>query len=116
MNARTARMWAVCAMLGGALVSLASSPPAAAQVDPATGLVGAASRSQSSQEEEPPGVAATGVGPNDTTFGERSRQAETAPPTEGDQANVDRSGVLVGQPVAGDRPAAATPAATGLGR
>jgi hypothetical protein len=115
MNTGKAFGWAVCATLA-ALVSLVPPLHAAAQVDRASGVVGAAPSSQGSQQDEPPSVAATGVDPDGMTAAESSQPAEAAPQAETEQAGVERSGVLLGHAAAEDRPAAPTPAATGVGR
>jgi hypothetical protein len=107
-------MWAVCAALA-ALVSLALPLQTAAQVDPATGVVGTAPVSQGSPQEEPPGFAAMGVDPDDRAAAESDQPAEAVAPAEAQQDNVERSGVLVGHSAADDRPAEPTPAATGVG-
>jgi hypothetical protein len=111
MNTGKAFVRAVCATLA-ALVGLAA-PLHANQVDPATGVVGSAALSQGSPEGEQPSAAATGVG---MTASDSSQQAESAAQAEVGQANVDRSGVLVGHSAESDQVAAPTPAATGVGR
>jgi len=115
MKTRNAWMWAVRAALA-VLVSLALPLHAAAQVDAATGVVGTAPLSQGSSQEDPPGFAATGIDPDGRTAAESDQQAEEAPAVEAQQGNVERSGVVVGQSVAADRPEDPTPAATGVGR
>jgi len=113
MKTRNAWMWTVRVALA-ALVSLALPLHAAAQVDAATGVVGTAPPSQSSPQEEPPGLAATGVDPDGRTAAENDQPAE-ASPAETQQDNVEPSGVVIGHSAATDQPAELTPEATGVG-
>src|SRR5262249_39909913 len=99
---------ALCLAFGAYI--LASSVPAVAEVDRATGLEGATASLQASTEEAA-NAEATGVGMRQETPVQSIAEVPDKPTRQ-----IQRSGVMVGSASDANRREAPTPDATGIGR
>ena len=103
MRKRKAFTWAMFGVLAVFVVFTPRLRAASDEVSP-SGVVGT---NTAPEPEEQPGSAATGVGAE----GEAS---DIQPPPDVGTADVEPSGVIVGQATEEDRPSALTPDATGV--